>query len=296
MNEESIIYIINYFNQYPDQSPEVLVKNIISSGYNMTDLKEALRRLGISPIVIPGYVEPEPPPPKPLLSRNLIFVLCVIGLVLLVIGSGFLLLGPKKEKKPESSGKIQQTIISEPSQKPTSAILIPTVNPEFSESDMFDITVTGNVLVHIIDKNQRRIGAADITQDAYKEISGAAYIVEDDKSNNPGRVIYKTTVSGLPGSTEYYSILLQFRDAFRSLIKITARSNSTPKETIVFHDVKQVNGYQGILHFIPKDGPEQLQLAVIDSTGSAQISIDPTYILNSVESTDVIKPATKFLK
>lgn len=133
MNEESIIYIINYFNQYKDQPPEVLVKNIISSGYNMTDLKEALRRMGISPIVIPRYKEVMPQP-KQMYSKKLIIIFGAAVAVLLIGVSSFILLSPKKSSPPKTAEKIEPTVTNVPTPTSTPAPTIIVISPTNSAS------------------------------------------------------------------------------------------------------------------------------------------------------------------
>lgn len=57
MNEQNITNIIEYLDQNPDQTIEVLVQNLLNEGYPVEDVKAALDRQGISPLVIPGYRE-----------------------------------------------------------------------------------------------------------------------------------------------------------------------------------------------------------------------------------------------
>lgn len=57
MNEQNITNIIEYFEQNPDQTIETLVSNLLNEGYPIEDIKAALDRQGISPLVIPGYKE-----------------------------------------------------------------------------------------------------------------------------------------------------------------------------------------------------------------------------------------------
>lgn len=57
MNEQNITNIIEYFDQNPDQTIETLVSNLLNEGYPVEDIKAALDRQGISPLVIPGYKE-----------------------------------------------------------------------------------------------------------------------------------------------------------------------------------------------------------------------------------------------
>src|SRR3989338_10714106 len=92
MNQESVSKIIKYLQEYSDQSTEALVQNLMRSGYTVVDIKEALRRLGISPIVIPGYKEQMPRPsgkPSPLLPiiivGSIIVVLLLGGIAIVMV-------------------------------------------------------------------------------------------------------------------------------------------------------------------------------------------------------------------
>ncbi len=57
MNEQNISNVIEYLEQNPDQTTESLVISLLNEGYPVQDIKAALDRLGISPVVIPGYKE-----------------------------------------------------------------------------------------------------------------------------------------------------------------------------------------------------------------------------------------------
>ncbi len=127
MSDNSVAAIMDYIQQYPDVSTYKLVQNVLASGYEMKDLLEALKHLGISPSVIPGYKEPDPPPPTPFFTKTPVIIICIIIVLVLIIGGGaFLLLGQKPQPK-KTAGKMQQTIIEEPTVGPTPTSVPPTL-------------------------------------------------------------------------------------------------------------------------------------------------------------------------
>ena len=90
MDGDRIQSIISYIQQNPDVSTELLMQNLIQAGYNIDELKEALRKLDISPIVIPGYKEPDPVPHST--SVRLPVIILAVFLLLIVVGGVFLVL------------------------------------------------------------------------------------------------------------------------------------------------------------------------------------------------------------
>ncbi len=282
MNEQSVLYIINYFNQYPDQPPEVLVQNIISSGYNMTDLKEALRRMGISPIVIPGYVEPEPPPPKQFPFK----MIAIVGAVVLIIASVgtliFFSLNQKpKEEKNEQSGQIQQGVIqlASPSSQLSNS---PTKDSTNSAGGMHLVEVSGNVLVEITDEK------------GDSRPSGIFLEVEDDGATDSAKTIEKTKIKGLDSAkSKFYDIKLQFKDMYKAFMKIISLDSSgKPKQMIVFHELQEQPGTLASAHLITNPISDSLDLNVTDTSGSAIHTLTPTYVLDAKMSQDIKPPKT----
>lgn len=280
MNEESILYIINYFNQYPDQPPEVLVKNIISSGYDMTDLKEALRRMGISPIVIPGYVEPEPPPPKQFPFKMLAFIAAAL-LIIASVGAliVFSLNQKSKEEKKELSGQIQQGVI--PLASPSSQLsTTPEKDSANSAVGTYTLEVNGNLSVIVLAADGKPIGVSPE--------------IQDNKASGSARVIQKTTIKGIdPAKSEFYDIKLEFKDMYKAFLKFIALDRSTkPKQMIVFHELQEQPGNIASIHLETKSIIDTLELTVVDASGSARGTIPPTYVLDSKMSADITPPKT----
>lgn len=86
MNEQNINNIVNYIQQNPDLTTEILVQNLIQAGYDTSDIRIGLGRLGLSPLAIPGsapaiQVTPYTTPFMP--GRTLIGI---AGAVVILIG------------------------------------------------------------------------------------------------------------------------------------------------------------------------------------------------------------------
>lgn len=123
MDEDRIQSIITYIQQNPDVSTELLMQNLMQSGYNTGELKEALRKLDISPIVIPGYKEEIPLPNSGFPLKNIVLIL---GGILIIIGVfiGILMLvtsQPKKSSQPTEPKTQQQEIIDLPTSTPVAS-------------------------------------------------------------------------------------------------------------------------------------------------------------------------------
>ncbi|MBP7967267.1 hypothetical protein KAZ66_03250 [Candidatus Woesebacteria bacterium] len=84
MNEQNIQNIIAYFTQNPTQSQEVLVQNLLASGYPRIDIDEALNRIGISPEILPETtVDPKPVPKKTrMFHKKYVFITLFVIIIL----------------------------------------------------------------------------------------------------------------------------------------------------------------------------------------------------------------------
>lgn len=94
MNEQNIQNIIAYFTQNPTQSQELLVQNLLASGYPRIDIDEALTRIGITPEIVPETtIDPKPVPKKTRIFHMkylfiTVFVIIILGGIF--VGASFI--------------------------------------------------------------------------------------------------------------------------------------------------------------------------------------------------------------
>ena len=188
MNEQNISNIIEYLDQNPDQTIETLVVNLLNEGYPVEDVKAALDRQGISPLVIPGYRETIVYS-SPKRSHTGIILLVVAALlsviiiaVVILIASGYLGRGSVTGARQGSNNAVTAT--TDP---------IATLRTQLEKNDY---KVATNGIVAYLDNGA--ISKKEFNNGkTYLDWSGVLTILDTNTKT------YKTYFGQTPESTEY---------------------------------------------------------------------------------------------